>query len=128
MYSGELRNGSREICRGVVWFQEDSTFSLKTWKSMTLHKRDISFILNDGFSLSRDLRQLFLCYLFLDCEQSLFFFRFSKRAISLAPSVTRHQSRAISLAPSVTRHQSRAWPFACLAFCSTDYRKKRDCS
>ena len=23
---------------------------------------------------------------------------------------------------------SRAWPFACLAFCSTDYRKKRDCS
>ena len=31
-------------------------------------------------------------------------------------------------APSVTRHQSRAWPFLCLAFCSTDYRKKRDCS
>ena len=30
--------------------------------------------------------------------------------------------------PSVSRHQSRAWPFACLAFCSTDYRKKRDCS
>ena len=56
---------------------------------MTLHKRDISFILNDGFSLSRDLRQLFLCYLFLDCEQSLFFFRFSKRAISHAPSVSR---------------------------------------
>ena len=84
MYSGELRNGSREICRGMVWFQEDSTFSLKTWKSMTLHKRDISFILNDGFSLSRDLRQIFFCYLFLDCEQSLFFFRFSKRAISLA--------------------------------------------
>ena len=26
------------------------------------------------------------------------------------------------------RHQSRAWPFARLAFCSTDYRKKRDCS
>ena len=24
--------------------------------------------------------------------------------------------------------RSRAWPFACLAFCSTDYRKKRDCS
>ena len=24
-------------------------------------------------------------------------------------------------------HQSRAWPFACLAFCLTDYRKKRDC-
>ena len=65
---------------------------------MTLHKRDISFILNDGFSLSRDLRQIFFCYLFLDCEQSLFFFRFSKRAISHAPSVTRHQSRAISLA------------------------------
>ena len=70
---------------------------------MTLHKRDISFILNDGFSLSRDLRQIFFCYLFLDCEQSLFFFRFSKRAISHAPSVTRHQSRAISHAPSVSR-------------------------
>ena len=28
----------------------------------------------------------------------------------------------------ISRHQSRAWPFACLAFCSTDYRKKRDCS
>ena len=26
------------------------------------------------------------------------------------------------------RHQSRAWPFACLAFCSTDYRTKRNCS
>ena len=70
---------------------------------MTLHKRDISFILNDGFSLSRDLQQLFFCYLFLDCEQSLFFFWFSKRAISLAPSVTRHQSRAISHALSVSR-------------------------
>ena len=28
----------------------------------------------------------------------------------------------------VSRHQSRAWPLACLTFCSTDYRKKRDCS
>ena len=26
--------------------------------------------------------------------------------------------------PSVSRDQSRAWPFACLAFCSTDYRKR----
>ena len=26
------------------------------------------------------------------------------------------------------RYQSRAWQFACLTFCSTDYRKKRDCS
>ena len=31
-------------------------------------------------------------------------------------------------ASPVSSHQSRAWPFACLAFCSTDYRKKRDCS
>ena len=31
-------------------------------------------------------------------------------------------------ASPVSRHQSRAWPFACLAFCSTDHRKKRDCS
>ena len=31
-------------------------------------------------------------------------------------------------ASPVSRHQSRAWPFACLAFCLTDYRKKRHCS
>ena len=31
-------------------------------------------------------------------------------------------------ASPISRYQSRAWPFACLAFCSTDYRKKRDCS
>ena len=31
-------------------------------------------------------------------------------------------------ASPISHHQSRAWPFACLAFCSTDYRKKRDCS
>ena len=31
-------------------------------------------------------------------------------------------------ASPVSSHQSRAWPFAGLAFCSTDYRKKRDCS
>ena len=29
-------------------------------------------------------------------------------------------------ASPISRHQSHAWPFACLAFCSTDYRKKRD--
>ena len=37
------------------------------------------------------------------------------------------EMREIRASP-VSCHQSRAWPFACLAFCSTDYRKKRDCS
>ena len=31
-------------------------------------------------------------------------------------------------ASPTSHHQSRAWPFACLAFCSTDHRKKTDCS
>ena len=48
----------------------------------------------------------------LDCEQSLFFFRFSESNARASP---------------VLRYQSHAWPFACLTFCSTDYRKKRDC-
>ena len=37
-------------------------------------------------------------------------------------------ARTRAAASPVSRHQSRAWPFACLAFYSTDYRKKRDCS
>ena len=37
------------------------------------------------------------------------------------------ETREMRTSP-VSRHQSRTWPFACLAFCSTDYRKKRDCS
>ena len=41
----------------------------------------------------------------LDCEQSLFFFRFSE-----------------------SNARARKRPFTCLAFCSTDNRKKRDCS
>ena len=53
----------------------------------------------------------------LDCEQSLFFFSFSES-----------NARARERRSRETRHQSRAWPFACLAFCSTDHRKKRDCS
>ena len=54
--------------------------------------------------------------LFIDCEQSLFFFRFSESNV-----------RARERRSRETR-ETRAWPFACLVFCSTDYRKKRDCS
>ena len=64
----------------------------------------------------------------LDCEQSLFFFRFSEssaRAWERRSRETR-ETRAAARASPFSRHQSRAWPFACLAFCSTDYRKKRD--
>ena len=59
----------------------------------------------------------------LDCKQSLFFFRFSEQnARAGSGEAARSAKRPVS------RHQSRAWLFACLAFCSTDYRKKRDCS
>ena len=44
----------------------------------------------------------------VDCEQSLFFFRFSEG------SAHARESRAMK-------------PFVCLSFCSTVYRKKRDC-
>ena len=37
------------------------------------------------------------------------------------------ETREMRASP-VSRHQSRTWPFACLAFCLTDYRRKRDCS
>ena len=63
----------------------------------------------------------------LDCEQSLFFFRFSEsnaRARERRSRETR-EMRAAARASPVSRHQSRAWPFACLAFCSTDDSKER---
>ena len=61
----------------------------------------------------------------VDREQSLFFFRFSKgSARTRARAAKSRDARNEGSSP----HQSRAWPFAYLAFCSTDYRKKRDCS
>ena len=63
----------------------------------------------------------------LDCEQSLFFFRFSKsnaRARERRSRETRETRAAAREASPVSRHQSRAWPFACLAVSSTDYRKR----
>ena len=33
------------------------------------------------------------------------------------------ETRETRAAARVSCHRSRAWPFACLAFCSTDYRK-----
>ena len=67
----------------------------------------------------QDTLYLAVRYPTIDCEQSLFFFRFSEsngRARERRSRETR-ETRA-----------ARAWPFACLAFCSMDYRKKRDCS
>ena len=49
----------------------------------------------------------------VDCEQSLFFFRFSKGSARLRERRSR---------------ETRETRASCLAFCSTDYRKKRDCS
>ena len=68
----------------------------------------------------------------IHCEQSLLFFRFcesSARARKRRSHETRETTAAAreekreSLcfrAPRVSRRQSRVWPFACLAFCSTD--------
>ena len=76
----------------------------------------------------------------IDCEQSLFFFRFSKSSArtreqrSLETRETRagaREEKRESLcfrALPVSRRQSCVWPFACLTFSSTDYRKKRDYS
>ena len=76
----------------------------------------------------------------LDCEKSLFFLRFSESNARARERRSRetHETRAAARgkktrdcplfrASPVSRDQSRAWPIACLAFCSTDYRKKRDC-
>ena len=75
----------------------------------------------------------------LECDKSLFFLRFSESNARARERRSRetHETRAAARekkrdcplfrASPVSRYQSRAWPFACLAFCSTDYRKKRDC-
>ena len=64
----------------------------------------------------------------VDCEQSLFFFRFSESNARARERRSRETRETRAAASPVSRHQSHAWPFACPAFCSTDYRKKRDCS
>ena len=68
------------------------------------------------------------------CEQSLFFFRFSEssarawekrgRETRETRAAAREGKKIFFPASPISRHQSRAWPFACLAFCSMDYRKK----
>ena len=54
--------------------------------------------------------------------QSLFFFRFSESNARARERQSR-ETRETRAAARVSCHRSRAWPFACLAFCSTDYRK-----
>ena len=76
----------------------------------------------------KKMYRLFFSPSSLDCEQSLFFFRFSKSNARARERRNRETRETRAAAFSVSRHQSRAWPFACLAFCSTVYRKKRDCS
>ena len=64
----------------------------------------------------------------IDCEQSLFFFRFGESNARARERRSRETRETRAAASPVSRHHSRAWPFACLASCTTDYRKKRDCS
>ena len=65
---------------------------------------------------------LHLSWMFFKTASSLSFSSGLKSGVPARASghAARRETRA--------RHQSRAWPFARLAFCSTDYRKKRDCS
>ena len=61
-----------------------------------------------------------------DCYEFL-----SKTVVSelqCSTSVATVVKSQVQRASPVSRPQSRARPFACRAFCSTDYRKKRDCS
>ena len=51
--------------------------------------------------------------------------RSSKLYWSLKPPLTKGYLKQHVEASPISGHHSRAWPFACLAFCSTDYRKKR---
>ena len=86
------------------------------------------------------LRVIMKAIILLDCEQSLFFFRFSEsnararerrsretRETRVAAREEKRESLFFRVSP-VSRHRTCAWPFACLAFCSTDYTKERDCS
>ena len=59
------------------------------------------------------------CYVCVDCEQSLFFFRFSEGS---ACAVRRWDAR--TRASPVSRRQSRAWSFACLALFARWTKKK----
>ena len=62
-YSGELKNGSQEVFRGGVGFSglnRIKPLHLKLCRPDSIFlKKDMSFILNDGFSWSRDLSCLF---------------------------------------------------------------------
>ena len=63
----------------------------------------------------------------LDCEQSLFFFRFSEsnaRAREPRNRETR-ETRAAARASPVSRHQSRAWPF-CVSRVLLDGLQKKE--
>ena len=59
----------------------------------------------------------------LDCEQSLFFFRFNK-SNARARERRSGETRETRAASPVSRHQSRAWPFACLAFARRTTEKR----
>ena len=71
-----------------------------------------------------------ICFV-VDCEQSLFIFRFSESNASARERRSRETRETRAAAREEKKKvplPSRARPFAFLAFCSTDYRKKRDCS
>ena len=60
----------------------------------------------------------------LDCEQSLFSFRFSESNARARERRSRETRETRAAASPVSRHQSRAWPFACLAFARRTTEKR----
>ena len=105
-YTSECGSGSSRGC--LIERFHSASMQIYWNKRKRLHEKSVKFPTWPPWCHVKTL------YTFsVDCEQSLFFFRFSE-------SNARARERR--------SHPSRAWPFACLAFCSMDYRKKRDCS
>ena len=92
---------------------------------LLLHLNAPFFALKCSISLKSFHRaRIMLVIKTLDCGQSLFFFRFSESNARARERRSRETRETRAAASPVSRHQSRAWPFACLAFCSTDYSRQ----
>ena len=62
--SGELRNGAKQIWRGVVCFSRDFTFRINILNLTYISHKDSFFIITNVLSLSRDLPHPFLTFYF----------------------------------------------------------------
>ena len=136
------------VCNNVTWQQclltkQQSVFTDRAsiYANLLEHKKRVRACTDTiPYIFSLRPEKLSSVVWTLDCERSLFFFRFSEssararerrsRETRETRGTDREEKKRVSLfrASPVSRLQSRAWPCACLAFWSTDYRKKRYCS